>query len=67
MTVILKQKEVDKDTLESHVWYKYGVQYLSTTTDGYGSVYLHLTNKKGQRTMFCLDFFDFECHTAETV
>lgn len=64
MTVILKQRKVDKDTLESHVWHKYDVQYLSTTTDAYGNIYLHLTNIKGQRSTFNLQFFDIECHTV---
>lgn len=63
MTVTLKQREMDKDTLEQHVWHKYGVAHLSTTTDGYGNIYLHLTNTKGQRSSFNLRFFDFECHS----
>lgn len=62
MVATIKQREIDKDTLEQHTYHKYEIRYISTTHDAYGHTYMHLTNAKGQRSSFCLEFFDVEIH-----
>lgn len=60
MTVKLKQREIDKDTLEQHTYIKYEVRSISTYHDG-RYTYVRLVNSKSQVSTFNLEFYDVEC------
>ena len=48
MTVKVKQRIPDKDTLEQHEYIKYDVVHFSTHHDGFGGGFARFINKKNQ-------------------
>ena len=63
MTVKISQREPDKDTMEQHVYFKYGVVDVSTYKDSYGGTYMRIINNKSQVHTIRLDYFDVEIHS----
>lgn len=60
MTVKVKQRIPDKDTLEQHEYIKYDVVHFSTYHDGFGGGFARFINKKNQISTISLYHFDIE-------
>lgn len=64
MTVLIKQRKPDKDTLEMHDYVKENVEKAYTYLDYDGCMYIKLEFEDGRGIHYAMQFFDMEIQAA---
>lgn len=64
MTVLIKQRKPDKDTLERHDCIKQNVEKAYTYLGLDGCLYIKLEFEDGRGTHYSMQFFDMEIQAA---